>query len=199
MDWLRKLRGRVQGFREGQGQTQSHSDAGRAGDGTQESCLLPPSPQTPFIPSVSIHPFCSLLLPQHQPAYLCSGIPPTLEPASSRKLSKSPHWREGASSLETQSSKEAPCSLELHAGAPLSPEKIHSNVEVLFQNHSKLGFLKGEGDNMSPRGLSHPMSLPLPSHFSGCTAPIFHIRRMRPRERKSLLYSKTRLMLTFPL
>ena len=95
MDWLRKLRGRVQGFREGQGQTQSHSDAGRAGDGTQESCLLPPSPQTPFIPSVSIHPFCSLLLPQHQPAYLCSGIPPTLEPASSRKLSKSPHWSGG--------------------------------------------------------------------------------------------------------
>ena len=51
---------------------------------------------------------------------------------------------------------------------------------------------------MSPKGLSHPMSLPLPSHFSGCNAPIFPIRRMRPRERKSLLYSKTRLMLTFP-
>ena len=174
MDWLRKLRGRVQGFREGQGQTQSHSDAGRAGDGTQESCLLPPSPQTPFIPSVSIHPFCSLLLPQHRPAYLCLGIPPHFGDWFLQKAFYEPPLELGASSLETQSSKEAPCSLELHGGASLSPEKIHSNVQVLFQNHSKLGFLKRVGDNMSPRGLSHPMSLPLPS-TSQAALPLFFI------------------------
>lgn len=28
-------------------------------------------------------------------------------------------------------------------GLPLSPEKIHSDVQVLFQNHSKLGLLQG--------------------------------------------------------
>lgn len=34
-----------------------------------------------------------------------------------------------------------------------SPEKIHSNVQVLFQNHRKPGFLQGEvGDRMTPRG-----------------------------------------------
>lgn len=45
-------RGRVQGFREGQGQMQSHSDAGRAGDGTQESRLLVPSPRSPTSPPI---------------------------------------------------------------------------------------------------------------------------------------------------
>lgn len=80
-------RGRVQGFREGQGQTQSHSDEGRAKDGTQKSCLLPPLPNPHCLHSS----FLLSTQAQHLPSYLCSGFSPTFEVASSRKLSKTFH------------------------------------------------------------------------------------------------------------
>lgn len=64
-------RGRVQGVREGQGQTRSHSNEGRAKDGTQKSCL-------PQIPTVSIQPFYSLLKPNTCHPTFAQAFPPLL-------------------------------------------------------------------------------------------------------------------------
>lgn len=88
-------RGRAQGFREGQGQTQSYSDTPRAGDGTQKSCPLVLPLKSPV--SFSIDPFNSLLQPNTCHSTFAQTLPPPFELASSRKLSKTPHcllpWR----------------------------------------------------------------------------------------------------------
>lgn len=60
--------------------------------------------------------------------------------------------------------------MELHGRAFPSPEKVHSNVQVLFQNHSKLGFLQGEED-MTP-GSAFLYGSPL--CFAGSTTPYTH-------------------------
>lgn len=52
---------------------------------------------------------------------------------------------------------------------------------------ANLASCRGRGDSMTPRGHFHPVPPPPPSHFSGSTTPIFQIRKLRPREEKSLL------------
>lgn len=158
MDWLRKLRGRAQGFREGQGQTQAPSGAGRSGDGTQESCPLPRPPPSPTVstpPSTlcsspgTCHPsfaqasppLWTLLPPESSPRPLTALL--TGEPVKPR----GPRLLTGA--VQT---------------ALFSPEKIYSNVQILFQNHSKFGFL---GEGWGP----HDPKDRLPHHVSPTSFP----------------------------
>ena len=150
----------------------------------------------PQSPTVSIHPFYSLLQPQPPPAYLCSGIFPTLELASSGNLSKTPHclppWR-------PSQAKRPYAAWSCMEGHFPHLKKSTAMSRSSSRTTANLASCSGWGTTRSQGRLSHPLSLPPPSHFSGSTTPICHIRRIRPRERKSLLYNKTRLMPMFPL
>lgn len=52
---------------------------------------------------------------------------------------------------------------------------------------------------MTPRGPFPSCASSTPISLPGSTTPIFQIRKLRPREGKSLLSNKTRLYTMFPL
>lgn len=175
MDWLRKLRGRAQGFREGQGQTQAPSGAGRSGDGTQESCPLPRPPQAPLSPLL-------LLLSAPAPA---PTIPPSLRllphfgPCFLQKAPRDPSL---PSSPESQSSQEAPgCLQELYRQHSSHLKKSTAMSRSSSRTTANLASWAGGGDHMTPRIVSPTTSPPPPSRGSGSTTHIFHSRTTRPR------------------